>query len=158
MLDEMNNWVFSSRLRRRTLFKAWRLFLRVQRATLANAVLVVRRQNGCVLALPSLSGEPRLPLMELDGWQAVTTQIEEWLEQLLQQRQTPKLVAIDGTPGRKGVTFIYCAEAGAVCPDHAGGVWLDPEIALRTLPSGDRRLLVLSTPCIGGPSRVSRST
>ena len=79
MLDEMNNWVFSSRLRRRMLFKAWRLFLRVQRATLANAVLVVRRQNGCVLALPSLSGEPRLPLMELDGWQAVTTQIEEWL-------------------------------------------------------------------------------
>ena len=155
MLDEVNNWLFSSRFRRRTLIKAWRVFSRVQRATLANAVLVVRRQNGCVLALPSLSGEPRLPLKKLDGWKAVTTQVEEWLEQLLLQRQIPKLVAIDGTPGRKGVTFIYCAEAGASSADHAGGVWLDPEIALHTLPSGDRRLLVLSTLWLGGPKSVA---
>ena len=144
MLDEVNNWVFSSRFRRRALIKAWRVFLRVQRATLANAVLVVRRQDGCVLALSSTSGELRLPLKELDGWKAVTTQVEEWLEQLLQQRQTPKLVAIEGAPGRQGVTFIYCAEAGAAFPDHESGVWLDPKIALPTLPSGDRRLLLLS--------------
>jgi hypothetical protein len=146
MLDEVNNWIFSSRSRRRALIKAWRVFLRVQRATLATAVLVVRRQDGCVLALPSTSGELRLPLKELNGWKAVTMQVEEWLEQLLQERQTPKLVAIDGTPGRQGVTFIYCAEAGAACPDHAGGVWLDPQIALPTLPSCDRRLLFLSKP------------
>jgi hypothetical protein len=146
MLDELNNWVFSSRFRRRTLIKAWRMLLRVQRATLANAVLVVRRQDGCVLALSSRSGELRLPLKELDGWKAVTTQVEEWLEQLLQQRQTPKLVAIDGTPGRQGVTFIYCAEAGTGGPDHASGVWLEPAIALPTLPSCDRRLLLLSKP------------
>ena len=146
MLDEVNNWVFSSRFRRRALIKAWRVYLRVQRATLANAVLVVRRQDGCVLALSSTSGKLRLPLKELDGWKAVTTQVEVWLEQLVQQRQTPKLVAIEGTPGRQGVTFIYCAEAGAAFPDHESWVWLDPKIALLTLPSGDRRLLLLSKP------------
>ena len=50
MLDELNNWVFASRFRRRALIKAWRMLLRVQRATLANAVLVVRRQDGCVFS------------------------------------------------------------------------------------------------------------
>ena len=80
MLDELNNWVFRSRFRRRALIKAWRMLLRAQRATLANAVLVVRRQDGWVLALASTSGELRLPLKELDGWKAVTTQVEEWLE------------------------------------------------------------------------------
>jgi hypothetical protein len=148
MLDEFNNWVFSSRFRRRALIKVWRVLLRVQRATLANAVLVVRRKDGWVLALSSTSGELRLPIKELDGWKAVTTQVDEWLEQLLQQRQTPKLVAIDGTPGRQGVTFIYCAEAGLALPDQAGGVWLDPEIALPTLPSSDRRLLLITEPSL----------
>jgi hypothetical protein len=143
MLDEMNNWVFSSRFRRRALIKTWRILLRVQRATLATAVLVVRRQDGRVLTL-STSGELRLPLKELDGWKAVTMQVEEWLEQLLQQRQTPKLIAIDGVPGRQGVTFVYSAEAGEALPDHASGVWLDPEIALPTLSLRDRRLLLLS--------------
>jgi hypothetical protein len=146
MLDKWGNWVFRSRFRRRTLIKAWRVFLRVQRATLANAVLVVRRQDGHVLGLPSTSGELRLPVKELDGWKEVTTQVEEWLEQLLRQRQTPKLVAIEGAPGRQGVTFIYCAEVGAAFPDDASGVWLAPEVALPTLPSGDHRLLLLSKP------------
>ena len=145
MLDELNNWVFGSRFRRRALIKAWRMLLRVQRATLANAVLVVRRRDGCVLALSSTSGELRLPLKELDGWKVVTAQVEEWLEQLLRQRQTPKLVAIDGTPGRQGVTFIFCAEASADFPE-ASAAWLDPQIALFTLSSRDRRLLLLSQP------------
>jgi hypothetical protein len=148
MLDELNNWVFRSRFRRRALIKAWRMLLRAQRATLANAVLVVRRQDGWILALASTSGELRLPLKELDGWKAVTTQVEEWLERLLRLRQTPKLVAIDGTPGRQGITFIYCAEAGEAIPDHASGIWLDPEIALPTLPSCDRRLVLLTKPSL----------
>ena len=50
---------------------AWRVLLRVQRSTLASAVLVVRRHDGRVLALASTSGELRLPLKELDGWKAV---------------------------------------------------------------------------------------
>ena len=147
MLDELNNWVFRSRFRRRALIKAWRMLLRAQRATLANAVLVVRRQDGWILALASTSGELRLPLKELDGWKAVTTQVEEWLERL-RLRQTPKLVAIDGTPGRQGITFIYCTEAGAAITDHASGIWLDPEIALPTLPSCDRRLVLLTKPSL----------
>jgi hypothetical protein len=142
MLDELNNWVFSSRLRRRTLIKVWRVLLRVQRATLANAVLVVRRQDGRVLALSTTSGELRLPAIELDGWKVVTAQVEEWLEQLLERRQTPRLVAIEGTPGRQGVTFIYSADAGAAFPDNATGVWLDPEVALPTLSNQDRRILL----------------
>jgi hypothetical protein len=120
------------------------MFLRVQRATLAYAVLVVRRRDGCVLAVASLSGEPRLPLKELDGWKAITTQVEEWLEQLLLQRQIPNLVAIEGTPGRQGVTFVYSAEADLTFPGHVGEVWLDPTIALATLPLRERRLLFLS--------------
>ena len=145
MLDEVNNWVFASRFRRRALFKAWRMLLRVQRATLANAVLVVRRRDGRVLAFSSTSGELRLPVRELDGWKLVTAQVEEWLEQLLQQTQTPKLVSIDGTPGRQAVTFIFSAEARPAVLG-ASVVWLDPEIALATLPSRDRRLLLLSQP------------
>lgn len=142
MLDELNNWVFSSRLRRRTLIKVWRVLLRIQRATLANAVLVVRRQDGRVLVLSTTSGELRLPAMELDGWKIVTAQVEEWVEQLLERRQTPRLLAIEGTPGRQGVTFIYSADAGATFPDHATGVWLDPEVVLPTLSNQDRRILL----------------
>jgi len=144
MFSQWPSWLSRSPRVRRPVIKLWRVFLRVQRSTLANAVLVVRRQDGRVLALPSTSGEPRLPLKELDGWKAVPTQVEEWLEQLLQQRQTPKLVAIEGTPGRKGVTFLYAAEVPSSASDHANGIWLDADVAMPTLNSGDRCLLRLS--------------
>jgi hypothetical protein len=144
MLDEWNNWVFRSRFRRRTLIKAWRVFLRVQRSTLATAVLVVRRQDGRVLALPSVSGEPQLPLKELDGWKTVSGQVEEWFEQLLQQKQTPRLVAIDGAPGHSGVTFLFSAEVPSSASSHSNGIWLDADVALPTLNPSDRRLLHLS--------------
>jgi hypothetical protein len=141
MLDQWSDWIFSSRFRRRALIKAWRSFLRVQRATLASAVVVVRRQDGRVLALPSVSGELRLPIKELDGWQAVTTQVEEWLEQLLQDRQTAKLVAIEGTPSHHGVTFLYSAEGPCV---GASGVRLDADALLPVLNARDRKFLLLS--------------
>jgi hypothetical protein len=141
MLDQWSDWVFSSRFRRRALIKAWRRFLRVERATLASAVVVVRRQDGRVLALQSISGELQLPIKELDGWQAVTTQVEEWLEELLQDRQTAKLVAIEGTPSHHGVTFLYSAEVPYLV---AGGVWLDADAALPVLNARDREFLLLS--------------
>ena len=141
MLDQWSEWVFSSRFRRRTLIKVWRGFLRVQRATLARAVVVIRRQDGRVLALQSVSGELRLPIKELDGWQAVTTQVEEWLEQLLQDRQTATLVAIEGTPSHHGVTFLYSAEVRYV---RAGGVWLKAEALLPVLNARDREFLLIS--------------
>jgi hypothetical protein len=141
MLDQWSDWVFRSRFRRRTLIRVWRGFLRVQRATIASAVVVVRRQDGGVLALPSISGELQLPIKELDGWKAVTTQVEEWLEQLLQHRQTAKLVTIEGTPGYHGVTFLYSAEVPYLV---AGGVWLDADAALPVLNARDREFLLLS--------------
>lgn len=144
MLEEWNNWVFRSPFRRRTLIKAWRVFLRVQRSTLANAVLVVRRQDGRVLALPSASGKLELPLKELDGWKAVTTQVEEWLGELLQQRQTPKLVAIEGTPGRQGVTFLFKADVPSSAANGPECIWLDADVALPMLNRSDRGRLLLS--------------
>jgi hypothetical protein len=144
MFSQWPSWLSRSPRIRRFVIKLWRVFLRVQRSTFANAVLVVRQQDGRVLALPSTSGELRLPLKQLDGWTAVTTQVEEWLEQLLEPGQTPKLVAIDGTPGRQGVTFLYSAEVPSSASDHTNGVWLEVDVPLPTLNSGDRRLLLLS--------------
>lgn len=140
MLDEWMNWVFRSRVRRHLLMRAWRVLLRVQRSTLASAVLVVRRHDGRVLALASTSGELRLPLKELDGWKAVTTQVAEWLDQLVEQRQTPHLMAIEGTP-RQGMTFLYSAEA-VRCATK--GIWVDADVAAPTLNQHDRQLLLLS--------------
>jgi hypothetical protein len=143
-LDKWHGWLFRSRFRRQSLMKFLRVFLRVQRATLANAILVIRRPDGCVLAFPSQSGELRLPFKELDGWKTVTSQVEEWLEQLLQPRQTPELVVIKGTPGRQGVTFLYSAEAISSVAKRTSGTWLNPEIALQTLTPADRDFLLLS--------------
>jgi hypothetical protein len=143
-LDKWHSWLFRSRFRRRSLMKFLRVFLRLQRATLANAILVIRRPDGCVLAFPSQSGELRLPFKELDGWKTVTSQVEEWLEQLLHQRQAPELVAIEGTPGRQGVTFLYSAKASLSYSEHSDGIWLDPDGAPPTLRSSERRLLLLA--------------
>ena len=90
--------------------------------------------------IASTSGELRLPLKELDGWKAVTTQVAEWLDQLVEQRQTPHLVAIEGT-ARQGVTFVYSAE---VVRCITNGIWLDADVAAPTLNQRDRQLLLLS--------------
>lgn len=142
MFSQWPRWLSRSPRLRRTVIKLWRVLLRVQRATLANAVLVIRRQDGCLLTLYSTSGELRLPCKELDGWRAVTMQVDEWLEEL-QLSRTPKLEVIDGSPGRLGVTFVYSAETTGVS-GPANGVWLDPELALPTLSLTDRRRVLLS--------------
>jgi len=142
MFDDWGDWVFRSRFRRRTILKSWRALSRVHRATLANAVLVVRRGDGSVLTFSSTYGALALPRKELDGWQPIGTQVEEWLYQILQQASTFQLQAIDGTPGRKGVTFLYSADTGE-CPTEAGCTWLDAGLAPSALSEGDRRLLVM---------------
>ncbi len=142
MFSNWPSWLSRSPRVRRTVIKLWRVFLRVDRATLAHAVLVIRRQDGRLLTLCSTSGELRLPFKELDGWRAVTTQVEEWLGEL-QLPQTPKLEAIDGTPSHRGVTFIYSAETATV-REAEDSVWIDPELALPTLRLSDRRLVRLS--------------
>ena len=143
IIDDWSDWLFRSRFRRRTIIKSWRVLLRVQRATLASAVLVVRRGDGSVLALPSTSGALALPRKELDGWRPIGTQVEEWLVQILRHTSTFQLQAIDGTPGRKGVTFLYSADTDA-SPPEAGCMWLDAELAPSALSVGDRRLLLMS--------------
>src|ERR1700687_4837217 len=99
-------WVSRSPSVRRPAIKLWRVLLRVQRATFANAVLVGRNRDGRVLALPSPAGGLRLPEKQLDAWIPIPTQVEACLEELLHESSPPSLVAVDGTPGREGVTFL----------------------------------------------------
>ena len=61
MFDQWPRWLSRSPRIRRLAIKTWRLFLRVQRATLAKAVLVVRRQDGRVLTFSSGPGEHGYP-------------------------------------------------------------------------------------------------
>ena len=143
MFDDWSGWFFRSPFRRRAIIRSWRVLLRVQRATLASAVLVVHRPDGSLLALPSTSGRLGLPRKELDGWRPIGAQVEEWLDQILRQASKPKLQAIDGTPGRKGVTFLYSADVDASPPD-ARCVWLDADLAPSALSVADRRLLLMS--------------
>lgn len=143
IFDDWSGWFFRSPFRRRIIIRSWRVLLRVQRATLASAVLVVRRPDGSLLAFPSSSGRLGLPRKELDGWRPIGAQVEEWLDQILRQASKPKLQAIDGTPGRKGVTFLYSADVDASPPD-AGCVWLDADLAPSALSVADRRLLLMS--------------
>ena len=143
MFDDWSGWFFRSPFRRRTIIRSWRVFLRIQRATLASAVLVVRGPDGSLLALPSSSGRLELPRRELDGWRPIGAQVEEWLDRILRQASKPKLQAIDGTPGRKGVIFLYSADMDA-SPSLADGMWLDADLALSALSVADRRLLLMS--------------
>jgi len=143
MFDDWSGWCFRSPFLRRTFIRSWRVFLRIQRATLASAVLVVRGPDGSLLALPSSSGRLGLPCKELDGWRPIGAQVEEWLDRILRQASKPKLRAIDGTPGRKGVTLLYSAYTDA-SPPLANGMWLDADLALSALSVADRRLLLMS--------------
>ena len=115
----------------------------MQRATLASAVLVVRGSDGNLLAFPSSSGALGLPRKELDGRRPIGAQVEEWLDQILRQASKPKLQAIDGTPGRKGVTFLYSADIDAIPPGD-DCMCLDAKLAPSALSAADQRLLLMS--------------
>lgn len=143
MFDQWPRWLSRSPRIRRLAIKTWRLFLRLQRATLGNAVLVVRRQDGRVLTFRLGPGEVRLPAKELDGWRTVTIQVEEWLAQLLQQAARVKLVGIVGAPGYRGITFLYCAILPQLS-SNSEGLWLDHIAATSILALADRKLLLLA--------------
>ena len=51
MFEQAPEWISQSPRIRKVIVKIWRAFLRVQRATLARAVLLRGRQDGCVLAV-----------------------------------------------------------------------------------------------------------
>ena len=137
----LTQWLPRSPAARRAAIKLWRIFLRLHRATLAKAVVVARRSDGRVLVVTSPSGEFQLPARQLDPWVAIPAQVDELLKQTLQQTSTASLVAVDGTPGREGVTFIYSASVGS--GHHETERWLDPSVTVSGLSDGDLRLLSL---------------
>ena len=148
MFSQWQTWLSRFPRIRRLVIKSWRVFLRMQRATLGRAVLVVRGNNGHVLALASNSGELWLPVKELDGWRTITTQVEEWINELSPKVSRPRLLTIEGTPSAPGVTFVYSAELVAtMVSSHTDAIWLDPGREVLSLSPGDRRLLLLSNPC-----------
>ena len=142
MFAEWPSWLSRSPFLRRRVIKLWRVLLRMQRASLANAVLVLRRRDGRVLVLPSPSGGLRLPVKHLDAWIPIAAQVEEWLGQLLQEKSTPSLVAIDGTPAEE-VTFVYVATAASPSVNTGDQLWLDTDVAASRLRNEDGRLLRL---------------
>jgi hypothetical protein len=114
----------------------------MQRATFANAVLVVRKSDGQVLVVRAAAGGLQLPTKPLDAWLPITTQVEDLLEQLAHQRSTPSLVAIDGTPSSEGITFVYTAMLES--PREQGDeLWLESDVAAAALGSNDNRLLLV---------------
>jgi hypothetical protein len=143
LFSERPVWIARNPALRRAAIHAWRKLLRMQRATFANAVLVVRNQDGRVLVVRSPSGELRLPSKPLDAWLTITTQVEDWLEEMLRQSSTPSLVAIDGTPSREGVTFLYTATLQALV-EAEDELWLEPDVAAAALSGNDTRLLHLA--------------
>jgi hypothetical protein len=156
MFAQWPNWVSRSPSVRRALIRLWRAFLRVQRATLANAVLVVREGDGRVLAIPSPSGRLRLPDIQLDAWIPIPTQVEGLLIQLTRERSTPALVAVDGTPGKEGVSFLYAATIDSSPAKSSHEIWLDADDAARSLGSRDKRLIQISEAMRNNQSRISR--
>jgi hypothetical protein len=129
----VKSWLFESPLRRRLLIRAWRLVLRAQRATLANAQLILRRRDGCLLAEMSPDGDLRLPQIELDAWTPISAQIEGWIERLKLKASNPELVAVDGVPGAYGITFVYTSMVEGRAADADGRVWLEAEVAAARL-------------------------
>ena len=101
------------------------------------------RNSDCrVLLIRAPTGELRLPTIPLDAWLPIPTQVEEWLEEVLQQRSTPSLVAIDGTPGREGVNFLYAATLETPS-DRGNELWLESDVAAAALAGNDNRFLLL---------------
>ena len=127
------SWPLQYPFVRRLAIRTWRVFLRLQRATTAQAVLILRRGDGRILVLPSSSGKQRLPDLQLDAHIPIPTQVEELGLQLTQQNPKPSLVAIDGTPGPDGVTFIFTATIETVLANGVDENWLEPDVAAVSL-------------------------
>ena len=144
MFEQAPEWVSRSPRLRKLIVKLWRAFLRVQRATVAKAVLVVWRHDDCVLGVATNSGELKLPSLELDGWEPIGVQVQQWLDSFLRHRTTPRLETIDGRPRQNGVTFLYSARVSRSLQEETGYTWLAPEQASFALSVEDRRLLHMS--------------
>jgi hypothetical protein len=141
MFKQWPVWISRNRSIRRSAIKVWRVLLRVQRATFAKAVLVVHGRDGRILVLRAPSGKLQLPVIHLDGWLPIPSQVETWLERL-SQPTTASLVAIEGTPAKGGVTFLYAAMVDLAVAKTDEQIWLEPDIAASGLDGYDKRLLI----------------
>jgi hypothetical protein len=148
VFEQAPAWVSRSPRIRKLVIKLWRAWLRVQRATLAKVVLVAWRHDDYVLGITTSSGELRLPSLQLDGWEPVGLQVQNWLDDLLRQPSSPQLEIIDGAPGQEGVTFLYSARVSRSLHDNRLR-WLEPEFASSILSVEDRRLLRIGQPSLG---------
>jgi hypothetical protein len=142
MLTELLGWGSKYPGLRRPFMQLYRRAWRVRRATLAKAVLVIQNDTGGVLMFPS-SGALRLPFIDLHAWEATTTQVEAHAREILNQNCNASLVAVEGTPSLKGVTFLYSAAPKNVAPS-GGQLWVQPkDAASPCLTEADLRLLHL---------------
>jgi hypothetical protein len=128
--------------------KLWRILLRVQRATFAE-VVVVMRSDGKVLLRRHPSGRLELPHQAVDAWIPIETQLDGWLTELRYEKSAPSL-SVEGTPGVEGVTFLYTAEIEAAQAAKSGELWLDYEAARVALSAAERGFLGL---CASGATR-----
>jgi hypothetical protein len=141
LFEQWPNWLARNRFLRRTAIKLWRMTLRVQRATPARAVVVLREGAGRILVTPSASGKLELPVIQLNAWTPITNQVQAWLEGL--QYSALALLAVDGTPGEEGVTFVYVATLDAAAAATGEDLWLAPDEAAYLLADKDRQRLLL---------------
>jgi hypothetical protein len=146
MFSRWPAWLSRSPVVRRTAIRLWRVLLRVQRATLANAVLVINGDGGRVLVHALPSGHLELPRQELSGWIPIETQVDAWFAQFPYEKSALAFVSVEGTPGVPGVTFLYAATLKAAPYSTSDDVWLDYEAAKVALSASDRRLLSLCSP------------
>jgi hypothetical protein len=140
LFSERPAWIARNPAVRRLAVETWRRVLRMRRATSARAVLVVKDQDGRILVTRTASGAHQLPAKPLDALLPITTQVEEFLEQVLNYGSTPSLVAIDGTPSAEWVTFLFAATF-TLSAEGRDGIWLEPDVAAATLDDKDNRLL-----------------
>jgi hypothetical protein len=139
MFEQWPSWIARNRVVRRTAIKVWRVYLRVRRACLANAVVVVRSCDDRVLLTPSPLGGFQLPTREINGWLNIDTQVRALLKQVSPLDAHASLVAVDGTP-KSGLMFLY--EAVLASETAAGDtIWVAPHSAASILDGNHRRLL-----------------
>jgi hypothetical protein len=134
LFSEEPTWLAHNPVLRRAAVKVWRALLRMQRATLATAICVLRNSEGQILVAPAPNGELKLPAIPIDGWLNVHAQVEEWLRERVRLPPQPTLVCINGTPSRTGITFLFAAtvETRSVIKEER---WVDPELI--ALPLSD---------------------
>jgi hypothetical protein len=151
LFSERPAWIARNPEVRRIAVETWRRVLRMQRATAAKAVLIVKDKDGRILTMRAASGALHLPAKALDALLPITTQVQELIEQVLSERVVPSLVAVHGTPSAEGVAFLYAATLNASA-NSQGGIWLEPGVAAVTLGGEDNRLLHRCASCSSAAS------